>query len=120
MSPIEQILQEAGERSDSEQKEPESGRRRLVRIERRVVVSRARDADAHADPARRGAYLARAEGRLPEIILDGLASEAEQREAERRCLNQLAREEAAREAAMRLAEYLRERRRSRLPRGRPG
>ena len=86
-------------------------RRVVLRVDRYAVVSRAMDRAAHADATRRGGYLLRMPGKLPEVVLDDLSCEAEQREAERRCLNQLAREAAGREATERLMELLLERRR---------
>jgi hypothetical protein len=93
-------------------RELEGQRRLVVRVEKGLVITRAVDAVAHKDPARRGAYLVRAPGRLPEIVLDGLASEAEQQAAERRCRQVLEREEHAAAATTRLKELLQERRRS--------
>lgn len=53
------------------------------------ILSRAYDAAAHADPARRGGYLLLVPGERPEIVLDGLASAEEQHAAELRCMREM-------------------------------
>src|SRR5437879_1918912 len=63
----------------------------LISATDNLIILRIFCADAHADPDRRGAYLQRVPGRAPELILDGMATEAEQREAEARCLRELGR-----------------------------
>ncbi len=68
-----------------------SSRRELVRVSPTLVISRDYSPKIHDDPAYRGAYLLLLPGKVPEIVLDGLANELEQREAERRCLLELER-----------------------------
>src|SRR5688500_2745493 len=63
--------------------------REILQTHSTYVLSRAVDRVSHADPARRGGYLVILPGRPPEIVLDGLASAAEQKAAELRCMREL-------------------------------
>lgn len=69
--------------------ETEKKRRALVRLAANYVVTRVSDPISHSDPLRRGGYLLRVPGNLPEIVLDGLATDEEQARAEQRCLRAL-------------------------------
>lgn len=63
--------------------------REVIRTTPTYIVTRERDEKRHLDPAFRGAYLVRVPGKMPEIVLDGLASPKEQRAAEQRCQREL-------------------------------
>ena len=64
-------------------------RRELLHYSAEVVVSRETEPEHHEDPRRRGGYLRAAPGRIPEIVLDGLASEEDQAAALARLLRSL-------------------------------
>lgn len=64
-------------------------RREIIRVTPTLVLSRDYRPTAHADPAYRGGYLLLLPGKIPEIVLDGLATQDEQQEAEARCLEEL-------------------------------
>jgi hypothetical protein len=70
-------------------------RRKLLRMTGSLIVSQEEDPESHADPAKRGGYLIYhppepgQKGRMPEIVLDGLATADEQRAAEARCEREL-------------------------------
>jgi hypothetical protein len=63
--------------------------REVIRTTATYIVTRERDEKRHLNPAYRGAYLLLLPGKMPEIVLDGLASPREQREAEQRCQREL-------------------------------
>ena len=62
-------------------------KRQIIQQSPMLIISREANLDAHNDPSRRGGYLLLAPGQVPEIVLDGLSSDAEQFDAER--LNRL-------------------------------
>ena len=87
MRELEKSLYEA--QISGHDQEHEQRRRQLVRLDREVVVTRENDPATHADPRRRGAYLLQKPGQMPEIVLDALATDEEQRAGEQRCLREL-------------------------------
>lgn len=95
-------------------REVEQKRRAVVRIETDLVITRGMDPAAHLDPARRGGYLLRVPGKVPEIVLDGLATPEEQERAERRLRSLLQAPEPG--GAASLNALLQQRRQSSVPR----
>lgn len=65
-------------------------KRQIIQQSPMLIISRETNLEAHNDPSRRGGYLLVAPGQVPEIVLDGLSSDAEQFDAEQRCRRELA------------------------------
>lgn len=64
-------------------------RREVVEHRATFIISREFNTAHHEDPQRRGGYLLLLPGRIPEIVLDGLATNEEQHQAMVRCQREL-------------------------------